>query len=67
MEITGAKDKACYAALKIGGRFGHLLKMEGKQIGMRRGEDDGDECGRSGEDAPDCLLRALAEGGNSIV
>jgi hypothetical protein len=43
MTITGAKDKACYAALKIGGRFGHLLKMEGKEIGLRSAEDDGDE------------------------
>lgn len=34
MELTGAKNKACYAALSANGRFFHMLKFEGKEIGL---------------------------------
>lgn len=35
MALTGAKEKACYAALKEDGpRFGYLLKSEGKEVGL---------------------------------
>lgn len=34
MMLAGAKDKACYAALSTNGRFAHLLKIEGKEIGL---------------------------------
>ena len=34
MTLAGAKDKACYAALSANGRFAHMLKIEGKEIGL---------------------------------
>lgn len=34
MALAGAKDKACYAALSANGRFAHMLKIEGKEIGL---------------------------------
>lgn len=34
MTLAGAKDKACYAALSATGRFAHMLKIEGKEIGL---------------------------------
>ena len=34
MTLAGAKDKACYAALNANGRFAHMLKIEGKEIGL---------------------------------
>ena len=43
MAISGAKDKACYAALARNGRFAHLLKSEGKEIGLRIEEAEGGE------------------------
>lgn len=34
MALTGAQNKACYAALAANGRFAHMLKIEGKEIGL---------------------------------
>jgi hypothetical protein len=34
MKLAECKDKAAYAALSGNGRFAHLLKIEGKEIGM---------------------------------
>ena len=35
MHLTGCKDKAAYAALKLYGRFASLLQEDRKAIGMR--------------------------------
>jgi len=37
MKLADCKDKAAYAALSINGRFTHLLKIEGKEIGLELG------------------------------
>lgn len=34
MMLSSCKDKAAYAALASNGRFAHLLKIEGKEIGL---------------------------------
>lgn len=34
MKLAGSKDKAAYAALSATGRFSHMLKFEGKDIGL---------------------------------
>lgn len=34
MALSGAGNKACYAALSANGRFAHMLKIEGKEIGL---------------------------------
>lgn len=37
MKLADCKDKAAYAALSVNGRFSHLLKFEGKEIGLELG------------------------------
>lgn len=37
MKLADCKDKAAYAALSVNGRFAHLLKIEGKEIGLELG------------------------------
>lgn len=34
MALAGTQNKACYAALAPNGRFSHMLKIEGKEIGL---------------------------------